>query len=340
MDPGYPVERLCHILSDTGSRLVLGEDNTVSKLYECIFETGVKGPAILNLDDKNSACEIQRSSRDNPVTGVRPDHLAYVIYTSGTTGRPKGVMIEHSGVVNLIEQQGLILDLEEALYRSEQQNLLWYADYVFDAHVWEVYSVLALGHVLHILPNEMRTDLEMLRAYITKHQIKVATIPPALLDKDSILPVEKIIVAGDITNPEIMKCYKKAGIDVINAYGPTETTVCATYHHYSEDDNPLNIGQPIGNTSVYILDSYLRLVPIGAIGELYIAGVGLARGYLNLTRLTAERFLFNPFQTEEEKNQILTEGFTRPVTLYVFFPTVTLNTLGVTILRLRFAVTG
>ncbi|MDR6373311.1 amino acid adenylation domain-containing protein, partial [Chryseobacterium bernardetii] len=301
LDPGYPVERLGHILNDTGARLILADEQTVSKLHEYVSAIAKNGPVILNLDDAEAAAGIQRCFREDPVTAVRPDHLAYVIYTSGTTGRPKGVMIEHNGVVNLIEQQASILDLEETLYRSEQKNLLWYADYVFDAHVWEVYSVFALGHILHVLPNESRTDLEILQKYIIQHDIKVATIPPALLDKESILPLEKIIVAGDTTNPEIMECYRKYGIDVINAYGPTETTVCATYHHYCEDGNSLNIGRPIGNTSAYVLDFYLRAVPIGAIGELYIGGVGLSRGYLNRPELTAERFLVNPFQTEEEK---------------------------------------
>ncbi|SMO96929.1 amino acid adenylation domain-containing protein, partial [Chryseobacterium rhizoplanae] len=301
VDPGYPADRLSHILNDTGARLVLAEEETVSKLHEYVSAIANKGPVILNLDDAEAADGIQKYFRKNPVTGVRPDHLAYVIYTSGTTGRPKGVMIEHNGVVNLIEQQASILDMEKVLYRSEQKNLLWYADYVFDAHVWEVYWVFALGNILHVLPNESRTDLEILQKYIIQHDIKVATIPPALLDKESILPLEKIIVAGDTTNSEIMECYRKYGVDVINAYGPTETTVCATYHHYCEEDNSLNIGRPIGNTSAYVLDSYLRAVPIGAVGELYIGGVGLSRGYLNRPELTAERFLVNPFQTEEEK---------------------------------------
>ncbi|MGV2451718.1 UNVERIFIED_CONTAM: amino acid adenylation domain-containing protein, partial [Ralstonia mannitolilytica] len=252
-------------------------------------------------DDAKTADGIRRNLRANPVTEVKSNNLAYVIYTSGTTGKPKGVMIEHSGVVNLIEQQTSILDLEEILYRSEQKNVVWYADYVFDAHVWEVYSVFALGHILHLLSSEIRTDIKKLHEYIIQHNITIATIPPALLDKESILSLGKIIVAGDITNPEIMECYRKYGIDVINAYGPTETTVCVTFHHYCEDGNPINIGRPIGNTSAYVLDSYLRPVPMGAVGELYIGGVGLSRGYLNRPDLTAVRFLSNPFQSEEEK---------------------------------------
>ncbi|WP_426480020.1 amino acid adenylation domain-containing protein [Chryseobacterium sp. CBSDS_008] len=301
IDPGYPVERIGHILSDTCSRIVLGDSSTVTRLYE--YTPGPEGavPVILNLDDKQVAEGINRCYIENPVTETGPTHLAYVIYTSGTTGSPKGVMVEHSGVVNLIEQQALLLNLEEVLYRSQQKNVLWYSDYVFDAHIWEVYSTLALGHTLHLVTGEGRMNIEMLQQYMSQNNIKMATIPPALLNREVILPIDKLIVAGDITNSEIMECYRKHGIDVVNAYGPTESTVCATYHHYHEDGNPLNIGRPIGNTTVYVLDSYLRPVPMGAVGELYIGGVGVSRGYLNLPELTAERFLVNPFQTQDER---------------------------------------
>ncbi|MDN3695554.1 condensation domain-containing protein [Chryseobacterium tructae] len=114
-----------------------------------------------------------------------------------------------------------------------------------------------------------------------------------------------MVVAGDVTNPQVMKLYKEHGVDLINAYGPTESTVCATLHHYNEDDNPVNIGGAIGNMTVYVLDHYQRPVPVGAVGELYIGGAGIARGYLNRPELTEERFILNPFQTPEqnEKNE-------------------------------------
>ncbi|MEF9478798.1 amino acid adenylation domain-containing protein [Chryseobacterium sp. 1B4] len=295
MDPGYPVERLCHILSDTGSRLVLGEDNTVSKLYECIFETGVKGPAILNLDDKDSACEIQRSSRDNPVTDVRPDHLAYVIYTSGTTGRPKGVMIEHSGVVNLVTF------MIRSHRFNEYTHVGCYSNYVFDAFVNEIFPVLCCGNTLWLFSDEQRLCAADLNRYIKDNGIEVSFIPPVLLKELLADTALKLIFAGGESFPDIDR-NSYSDIVFLNEYGPTESTVCATSHVYHNDGNPLNIGRPIDNTSVYVLDSYLRPVPIGAIGELYIGGAGISRGYLNLPELSSERFLSNPFQTEEERS--------------------------------------
>ncbi|CAA7197625.1 Tyrocidine synthase 1 [Chryseobacterium potabilaquae] len=246
--------------------------------------------------------ELSTCSRDNLNTEVSSGDLSYVIYTSGTTGKPKGVMIEHKNVVNLIEQQSVIFNLDTVHSSSHPQKMaLWYANYVFDAHVWDVYSVLSFGHTLHLISKEIQTDLSLLHTYIVENRIQIATIPPVLLTTELILPLDTLIVAGDTTHPEVMECYRREGVDVINAYGPTESSVCATYHHYHEDDNALNIGQPITNTTTYVLDEYLRPVPIGAIGELYIGGAGLSRGYLNLPELTEERFLVNPFQSEDEK---------------------------------------
>jgi len=294
LDPGYPVERLGHILNDTGARLILAEEQTVSKLHEYVSAIAKKGPAILNLDDADAADGIQKYFRKNPVTEVRSNHLAYVIYTSGTTGMPKGVMIEHSGVVNLVSF------MTRSHRFNEYTNVGCYSNYVFDAFVNEVFPVLCHGNTLWLFSNEQRTSVADLNHYIKANGIEVSFIPPVLL-KDLLVDTElKLIFAGGESFPDIDRsCYKD--IIFLNEYGPTETTVCATVHHYDEEGNPLNIGRPIDNVSVYVLDSYLRPVPIGAVGELYVGGVGVSRGYLNLPELTAERFLANPFQTEEEQ---------------------------------------
>ncbi|KFF74860.1 hypothetical protein HX13_12805 [Chryseobacterium sp. P1-3] len=228
---------------------------------------------------------------------MKPENLAYVIYTSGTTGLPKGVMIEHKSVANLIEQEAKEFGLKSD---SVHKNCLWYANYVFDAHVWELYPSITHGHSIYILEKDKQTDLIALQEYIHENNISIATIPPVLLTKDHILPLEIMVVAGDVTNPQVMKLYKEQGVDLINAYGPTESTVCATLHHYNKDGNPVNIGGAIGNMTVYVLDDYQRPVPVGAAGELYIGGAGIARGYLNRPELTEERFISNPFQTSEQ----------------------------------------
>ncbi|MCQ9642133.1 amino acid adenylation domain-containing protein, partial [Chryseobacterium sp. WG14] len=292
MDPSYPADRIKHILQDTEAKLVLGQESTVEKL-------GDVGVDFIALDEVNIKAQLELTDSSNPVTQVNSGNLAYVIYTSGTTGLPKGVMIEHKGVSNLTKQFAKDLDLisDGTAYKS----CLWYANYVFDAHVAELYPVITHGHSIYVLDKERQTDIAGLQEYIAVNNISIATIPPVLLTKDYTLPLEKLMVAGDITNPQLMALYQAEGVDIINAYGPTEGTVCATLHYYKEDGNPLNIGGPIGNMTTYVLDGHMRAVPVGAVGELYIGGAGIARGYLNRPDLTEERFLDNPFQTLSQK---------------------------------------
>jgi amino acid adenylation domain-containing protein len=237
----------------------------------------------------------------NPRPESGPDDLAYVIYTSGTTGRPKGVMVEHRGIVNLALMQELEYGLEIKGGAVLHQNCLGYASYVFDAHVWEIYTTLIHGHSLHIIDKNLRTDLSLLQAYVRQNAITVATVPPALLDMDHILEVKTLIVAGEITSSRIMERYVEQHVNIINAYGPTEATVCSTFHRYRPGDSHRNIGRPISNMSVYVLDGERRLLPVGAVGELYIGGVGLARGYWNNEALTEQRFVNNRFADEADR---------------------------------------
>ncbi|MDR2234817.1 MAG: amino acid adenylation domain-containing protein [Chryseobacterium sp.] len=296
MDPSYPEDRIEHILRDTEATIILAQNSTIGKIEVS------ENTKVISLDEVTFKAMLETADPNNPVTGVRPNNLAYVIYTSGTTGLPKGVMIEHKGVSNLIEQQTREFDLDRKPHLPfSPKNCLWYANYVFDAHVCELYPVITHGHSIYLLDKERQTDIAALQQYITDNQISLASIPPALLTKDFILSVEKLIVAGDVTNPQVMAFYQAAGVDIINGYGPTEGTVCTSLHHYNEDGNPLNIGGPIGNMKAYVVDRYHRIVPIGAVGELYIGGAGIARGYLNRAELTSERFILNPFQSESEQ---------------------------------------
>ncbi|PWN68629.1 hypothetical protein C1631_018305, partial [Chryseobacterium phosphatilyticum] len=292
IDPSYPSDRIRHILGDTQARLVIGQESTFDKLKDQNVE-------FVSLDEVQCKDQLEIADSKNPTTDTKPGNLAYVIYTSGTTGLPKGVMVEHLGVANLVTQFAESLGLISN--ESDRKNCLWYANYVFDAHVAELFPVITHGHSIYLLDKEKQTDIVALQHYISENDIYLATIPPVLLTRDYILPLQKLMVAGDVTNPQLMALYQSEGVDVINAYGPTEGTVCATLHEYKQDNNPLNIGGPIGNMTSYVLDEHLRPVPVGAVGELYIGGVGITRGYLNRPDLTAERFIINPFQTSEEK---------------------------------------
>ncbi|CAA7392461.1 non-ribosomal peptide synthetase [Chryseobacterium fistulae] len=295
MDPGYPMDRIQHILGDTKARVVIVEESTKDRLYEYISLRYVEEGSlnVISLNASEMKDTLSNCSTENPKTNVSSDNLSYVIYTSGTTGKPKGVMIEHRGVINLV---GCMISSHRL---KDYINVGCYSNYVFDAFVYEAFPVLCHGNTLWLYSNELRKSVKELNGYIKDNAIDVSFIPPVLLTE--ILPATslRLIFTGGEAFPDIdRKEYQD--IILINEYGPTESTVCATYHHYHEGGNPLNIGRPIANTTTYVLDAYLCPVPIGAVGELYIGGVGLSRGYLNLPELTAERFLINPFQSKEE----------------------------------------
>lgn len=325
MDPGYPDERVGYILEDTNAKVVICdevykwrleaivsdiEDSSISVSGRShnyakegeeadLINTELGIGSVVNIVSLGSGeleIELKPERCINPKTDVRSDNLAYVIYTSGTTGNPKGVMIEHKSVVNLATAHEL-----ELIYNGKSKNCLWYANYVFDGHVWEVYSSIINGHTIHIINNDTKYDLRLLDQYIKSHKIDSATIPAALLNNNEILNLNVLVVAGEIINKETLDYYLKNNLKIINGYGPTESTVCASLHQYLDNDKANKIGRPISNARCYVLTEAFTPVPIGAIGELYIGGVGVARGYLNRPELTEERFIVNPFQTEEEK---------------------------------------
>ncbi|MBL3549988.1 non-ribosomal peptide synthetase, partial [Chryseobacterium sp. KMC2] len=292
MDPSYPAERFNHIVKDTEARVVLTQKNGVNTL----IESSLGKAELIVLDSEKVIEKLDQSNSGNPAAKVSPDNLAYVIYTSGTTGLPKGVMIEHSGVINLIESMIKVHRLEE------YQEVGCFSNYVFDAFVYEAFPALCNGNTLWMYSNDLRTSVNELNDYIKENNIEVSFIPPALLreviDHGTHL---KLIFAGGESFPALDKNIED--IILVNEYGPTEGTVCTTLHYYKEDHNPLNIGDPINNMTAYVLDAHFRPVPVGAVGELYIGGAGVARGYLNQPELTEERFLNNPFQTLEQKEK-------------------------------------
>ncbi|WP_162034287.1 non-ribosomal peptide synthetase, partial [Chryseobacterium potabilaquae] len=300
MDPSYPMDRIEHILGDTGARVVLVEENTKARLYDykelIDTETESSNLRIISLNGSEMRAELSTCSTVNPRTPVSSSDLSYVIYTSGTTGKPKGVMIEHTSMVNFV---CCMIDSHRL---TEYTHVGCYSNYVFDVFVSESFPVLCHGNTLWLYSNELRKSVKDLNDYIKEHNIEVSFIPPVIL-RDLIPDTSlQLILVGGEAFPDI-RDLAHDHIILINEYGPTETTVWSTYHHYDNDNNALNIGKPIANTTTYVLDEYLRPVPLGAVGELYIGGSGLSRGYLNLPELTAERFLLNPFQSEEEREK-------------------------------------
>ncbi|KAF9576059.1 hypothetical protein EC968_000125 [Mortierella alpina] len=235
------------------------------------------------------------------VFGLVPQHLAYIIYTSGSTGKPKGVMIEHQGVVCYVTSQQ-----RQNLQIQPSSRMVQFFSLSFDGSVLEIFGTLCFGGSLHLLQNDVRLDLDLLWRYLSKYCITHALLTPSLLQDCERLPslgsISRLLVGGEALSMALahkLHNLVPAGA-IINEYGPTEATVAATSWTCSEDYTCENapIGRPLSNRTIYLLDSDHRPVPIGAVGEIFIGGVGIARGYLNQPDLTAARFIPDTFSND------------------------------------------
>jgi amino acid adenylation domain-containing protein len=228
---------------------------------------------------------------ENLACNVTPGNLAYAIYTSGSTGKPKGVLLEHGGLSNLVHAQ------VNAFSIRASQRILQFASFNFDASTSEIFMALVSGATLCLAAREEMMPGTDLDNTLQRLAINVVTLPPVALGlvTASLPKLETIIVAGEACPASLVKQW--AGEHrFFNAYGPTEATVCASIQHcHAEQTGMPPIGRPIANAQIYLLDANLQPVPVGVAGELYIGGVGVARGYLNRADLTAERFIPNPF---------------------------------------------
>ncbi|WP_045757272.1 non-ribosomal peptide synthetase, partial [Xanthomonas albilineans] len=292
LDPAYPPERLAYMHSDCGAVAVL-TDAASRRLVECSATAAV----IVDLQaDSEHWAHLPDSNPDRHANGLTARHLAYVIYTSGSTGAPKGSMNEHRSVVNLALAQIRAFNVEK------NSRVMQFSSLSFDAFASELLVSLFCGASLYIAdPGEMLAG-ENLARILSEYQISHVTLPPSVLHnlpENPELPCLKtLVVAGEALSATIAKRWCQ-GRRLINAYGPTETTVCASVHECdaSATGTP-PIGRPISNVRIYILDTHGVPVPVGVVGELYIGGDGVARGYLNREDLTAERFLTDPFSAD------------------------------------------
>lgn len=287
LDPDYPQERLAYIVSDSQVSVLVTQKKLVD---QCSDYQGLT--VCLDTDWE----EISRQSQRNLTISVHPHNLAYVIYTSGSTGQPKGVLIQHQGLCN---QAAKALQIE--LDIQPDSRVLQFFSFGFDGSIWAIVKTLVAGAALVLAKKESLLPGEGLIQLLQDAAITTIMLPPAVL---KLLPLEDlpslrtILVAGEACSIDLVTRWAP-GRRFFNAYGPTETTVCATAAELTDGSQPITIGRPIANTQMYVLDAHLQPVPIGVSGELYIGGVGLARGYANRPDLTSERFISNPFNSKQ-----------------------------------------
>ena len=288
LEPTYPIERLRFMVQDAQVALLLTTSHLAHSLALPVERT-------LCLDAEWPT--IMQEADTAPNRSVTPDQLAYVLYTSGSTGQPKGVMVEHRGVGNLARAQSKAFGVEPGT------RVLQFAPFCFDASVSEIFVTLLSGGTLCMASQDQLMPGPDLVELLHEQAVNVLTCPPsvwATLPADRFPALRTVVSAGEACPPDLVERWALPGRRFINAYGPTETTVCATLTECQPSGEPPAIGRPIDNTRVYLLDAHRQLVPIGMPGELYVSGVGLARGYWNRPNLSAESFVANPFEAETQ----------------------------------------
>ncbi len=300
LDPSYPQERLAYMLENSGPVALLIQD----RFAQLFTGTGYKGK-IVNLDAGNPAWASQ------PVTdpvgadqGLSSRNLAYVIYTSGSTGKPKGVMIEHRSLVNRL------VWMQDAYGLTSGDSVLQKTPFSFDVSVWEFFWPLITGARLVMAKPDGHKDPNYLVDAINQYKITTLHFVPSMLQvfvdqsgASKCSSLVRVFASGEALGAATVRKFQERlpHVALHNLYGPTETTVDVTAWTCSNDPSLTNIpiGRPIANTRAYILDERGEPVAVGAEGELYIGGVQVARGYLNRPELTQERFLPDPFSTQD-----------------------------------------
>ncbi|WP_343073630.1 amino acid adenylation domain-containing protein [Pyxidicoccus fallax] len=285
LDSSYPTERLSFMLRDARPPVLLTQDKLADELP-------VQNELLVLLDSEWDSL-ISRQPTHAPDVRVLPDNLAYVIYTSGSTGRPKGTLLRHRGLCNTARETLTFMDL------GPGRRLLQFFSSAFDASVSEIFPALLSGACLVLASRDELMPGEPLLKVLQQHSITTLKLTPSVLaqlEPERLQGVRTLITAGEACPPELVARFQP-GRRFVNAYGPTEATVCATVNT-DVDAQRVSIGKPFHNVQTYVLDSHLRPVPVGVPGELFIGGLGLARGYLGRPELTAERFIPNPFASE------------------------------------------
>ncbi|CAM2921834.1 non-ribosomal peptide synthetase [Prescottella defluvii] len=302
MDPSYPADRLAHMVSDAAPTVVV-TDSVVAEALAPVL----RGTAVTVLDDPTVVATLAALPA-GPVTDVdriaplRPDNTVYVIYTSGSTGLPKGVAVTHANLLNLFESHRA--DLYRPTVAATGRNSIgvghaW--SFSFDAS-WQPTLWLFDGHTVHVFDDDTMRDPEAMTDYVVEHGLDFLEVTPSFLDRmlaaglfDRGHRPATVGFGGEAVNPSSWRRLRELTDGrAFNLYGPTECTVDALVGQVTEADEPC-LGRAVHGGRAYVLDRMLRPVPAGGTGELYLAGAGVARGYLGRPDLTGGRFVADPF---------------------------------------------
>ncbi|MFD0689050.1 non-ribosomal peptide synthetase [Actinomadura fibrosa] len=305
IDPALPAGRVAFMLQDAGAVLVLAEQEVAGDL-----------PAgrvrVVALDDPAVALLTCDLPEDPLGTAVSGGGLAYVMYTSGSTGRPKGVGITQEALANYVASVPSAVGFRADIDRRPGRFALLQAPFT-DLGNTVMFASLANGGELHVLPTDAVTDPSAVAEYLERHGIDFLKAVPSHLSAlaaaagmKGVLPARSLVLGGEAAPvgwlEELLTAAEGVGCELFNHYGPTETTIGVVTTRLTPAglaDGTVPIGRPVAGTRAYVLDEALSVLPPGAIGELYIAGAGMARGYLNRVGLTAERFVADPLRPGE-----------------------------------------
>ncbi|MEU6595209.1 amino acid adenylation domain-containing protein [Streptomyces sp. NPDC046881] len=306
VDPAHPAERIAFVLDDARPACVV----TTAALHPCLPHAPAAGTVLLD-DPRVAAASSAHPDTDlspgERTAPLRPAHPAYALYTSGSTGRPKGVVVPHSAVANHMDW------MADHLGVGPGDRVLARTSLTFDASGWELWLPLLTGATVCVLPSELNHEPDALVAWMVRQEVTVAQFVPShlhtVLDSSRRRPPEglrAVLCGGEpLTGALAARVLRDWGVsEVHNLYGPTETTIDATAHRLAAAGpvtSPVPIGRPVRNVRAHVLDDRLRPVAAGVAGELYLAGDGLARGYLRRPGRTAESFVANPFGAPGER---------------------------------------
>lgn len=283
IDPAYPTERIDYMLQDSGAPLVLGPHTH--------RDTRNLAARFLALDEENAPPTSLPEARQAP---PHPESLAYIIYTSGSTGLPKGVMVEHGGLLNLV------LDHVAAFDVVPEDRVLLVTSPSFDASMFQLFITWATGATLLLPPEHVVADPDAMVGWLNEHRATLLSMPPAYLHalgRRPIPSVRLVNTGGDAPIEEDALHYART-CRYVSTYGPTETTICSAYHEVHADASfpeGIPLGRPVRNASMFVLDEAGGICPPGQLGELCIAGQGVSRGYHARPELTAQKFVPHPY---------------------------------------------